>query len=204
MNTLKAEKRDMAVKAKKLRRDGYVVGNLFGKKIKDSIPVTMDKKEVEKLLKTNHKGSQIQLDVEGKSYNVLIKSVDYNGLARRIDSIEFQALVQDEKVHSVAAVVMVNHDQITEGIVQLELSEISYTALPAALVDHVQVDVGSMKIGDVIHVKDLDIASNPDITIKNDPEAAVVAVMAPHNAAIPEEAPAAEAEEEAAEEEKAE
>ncbi len=200
MNTLKAEKRDMAVKAKKLRREGYVVGNLFGKKIKDSIPVTMDKRDVDKLLKSNHKGSQITLDVEGKAYDVLIKSVDFNPLAGRIDSIEFQALVQDEKVHSVAEVIMVNHDAVAEGIVQLELSEISYTALPAALVDHVQVDVGSMKIGDVIHVKDLDIFANPDIAVKNDPEAAVVAVMAPHNAAIPEDAPAEEAEEEKEEE----
>ena len=33
MNTLNAEKRDMKVKAKKLRREGYIIGNLFGKDI---------------------------------------------------------------------------------------------------------------------------------------------------------------------------
>ena len=33
MNTLKAEKRSMDVKAKKLRREGFVTGNLFGKEI---------------------------------------------------------------------------------------------------------------------------------------------------------------------------
>ena len=33
MNTLKAQKRDMETKAKKLRREGYVTGNLFGKEI---------------------------------------------------------------------------------------------------------------------------------------------------------------------------
>ncbi len=205
MNTLKAEKRDMAFKAKKVRREGYVVGNLFGKKIKDSIPVKMVKKDVDKLLKTDHKGSQIMLDVEGKKYDVLIKNVDFNPLKGRIDSIEFQALVSDEKVQSVAEVIIENHDAIAEGILRIELSEISYTALPAALVDHVQIDVGSMKIGDAIHVKDLPIASNPDITIKNDPEAIVVTVTAIHNAAVPEpeaEGEAAEGEGEAAEEEK--
>ena len=197
MNTLKAEKRDMTVKAKKLRREGFVIGNVFGKKIKDSIPVMMVKKDVDKLFKTNRKGSQITLDVDGEDYNVLIKNVDYNPLAGRIDSIEFQELVQDEKVHSVAEVIIENHDQVAEGIVQLELTEISYTALPAALVDHVQVDIGSMKIGDMIRVKDLDIASNPDIALKTDPEAIIVAVVAPHNAAIPEDEPAAEEGEEA-------
>ena len=33
MNTLKAEKRNMQTKAKKLRREGYVTGNVFGREI---------------------------------------------------------------------------------------------------------------------------------------------------------------------------
>ena len=32
MNTLKAEKRSMDVKAKRLRREGYVTGNVFGQR----------------------------------------------------------------------------------------------------------------------------------------------------------------------------
>ncbi len=126
------------------------------------------------------------LEVDGQPYYVLIKNVDFNPMAGRIDSIEFQALVSNEMVHSVAEVVLVNHDKVTEGVVQVELSEIAYKALPAALVDHVQVDVGGMKIGDAIRVKDLDISSNKDISIKSDPEAIVVAVTAIHNAAVPE------------------
>ncbi len=185
MNTLKAEKRSMAIKAKKLRREGYVVGNVFGKELKDSIPVMMNKREVEKLLKTDHKGSQIMLEIDGQVYDVLIKNVDFNPMAGRIDSIEFQALVSDEMVHSVAEVVLVNHDKVAEGVVQIELSEIAYKALPAALVDHVEVDVGHMKIGDAIRVKDLDISSNANISIKNNPEAIVVTVTAVHNAAVP-------------------
>ena len=39
MNTLKAEKRSLDVKAKRLRREGYVVGNVFGREMKESIPV---------------------------------------------------------------------------------------------------------------------------------------------------------------------
>ena len=38
MNTLKAEKRNMQTKAKKLRREGYVTGNVFGREIEGSIP----------------------------------------------------------------------------------------------------------------------------------------------------------------------
>ena len=35
MNTLKAEKRNMQTKAKKLRREGYVTGNVFGREIEE-------------------------------------------------------------------------------------------------------------------------------------------------------------------------
>ena len=93
MNTLKAEKRSMDVKAKKLRREGFVTGNLFGKEIEGSVPLKMNKMEVERLLKTDHKGSQIMLNVEGQDYDVLIKEVDYNSMKRCVDEIDFQALV---------------------------------------------------------------------------------------------------------------
>ena len=49
MNTLKAEKRSMDVKAKRLRREGYVTGNLFGREIHGSIPVKMQRVDVERL-----------------------------------------------------------------------------------------------------------------------------------------------------------
>ena len=48
MNTLKAEKRSMDIKAKKLRREGFVTGNVFGREMKESVPVKMDKKRSRK------------------------------------------------------------------------------------------------------------------------------------------------------------
>ena len=54
MNTLKAEKRSMDIKAKKLRREGYVTGNVFGREMKESVPVKMEKAAVDRLLKACH------------------------------------------------------------------------------------------------------------------------------------------------------
>ena len=181
MNTLKAEKRSLDVKAKRLRREGYVVGNVFGREMKESIPVKMVKRDVEKLLKTDHKGSQIMLDVDGTAYDVLIKNVDYNPVAGQIDSIEFQALVSNEKVHSVAEIIFENHDKVEAGVLQEVLKEVSYRALPAALVEKVKVDVGEMEIGDTIRVKDLSIAKDKDVDILTDLEAVVATVTAVHN-----------------------
>ena len=197
MNTLKAEKRSMDVKAKKLRREGFVTGNVFGREIEESIPIKMERTAVERLFKTCNKGSQIMLDVDGTSYNVLIKDVAYNSMASRFDEVDFQALVSNEKVHSVAEIVIVNHDKVISGVLEEKLEEVSYKAYPADLVDKIEVDVSGMKAGDDIRVKDLAIAKNPKIDLSTDPEAEVVVITVPRNA-VPDDS-AAEEEAEAAE-----
>ena len=180
MNTLKAEKRTLDVKAKKLRKEGYVTGNVFGKEIKESIPVKMDMAAVDRLLKTSNKGSQIMLDIDGETHNVLIKEVDYNPLKGRVDEMDFQALVKGEVVHSVAEIVLVNHDKLVSGVLQQQLEEVSYKALPSALVDKVEIDVAELKVGDTVKVKDLSLAQDKDVHIITDPETAVVTITESH------------------------
>lgn len=183
MNTLKAERRSLDTKAKKLRREGFVTGNVFGKELKETIPVKIEKKDAERLLKTCNKGSQIMLEVEGKKLDVLIKEIDYNSMKRQIDEIDFQALVRGEEVHSVAEVVLLNHDKVVNGLIQLKLHEIAYKAVPEALVDKVEINMENMKIGDSVLVKDLELASNEKIHLMTDPEATVVTVTEIHNKA---------------------
>ena len=181
MDTLKAEKRSMETKAKRLRREGYVTGNVFGHDIEGSIPVKITKAEADRLLKKKKKGSQIMLDLEGQQYDVLIKEIDFDTLKGQAIEMDFQALVKGEKVHSVAEVVLVNHEKVQSGVVEQKLEEIAYKALPEALVD-----LSGLKAGDVVKVKDLAIAADKDVVLVTDPEAVVVTVTVPHNAPIPE------------------
>ena len=181
MTTLKAEKRDMNTKAKKLRREGYVTGNVFGKTIDGSIPVQFPKSEVEQLLKTKNKGSQIILEIDGEKINVLIKEIDFNSMKHQVDEIDFQALVSGEKVHSTAEIILINHEKVTAGVIQQMLEEIPFKAFPEALVEKIEIDVAQMHIGDTIKVKDLEIASDKDVTLQIDPEEVIVTLMESHN-----------------------
>ena len=185
MDTLKAEKRDMSTKAKRLRREGYVTGNVFGHAIKGSIPVKIEKKDAERLFKTKKKGSQIMLDVDGEQMDVLVKEIDYNPVKGQLEEIDFQALVSGEAVHSVAEVVLKNEAKVVGGVVELIPEEISYKAVPSEMIETVEIDVGDMKPGDVLKVADLPIASNKNIHLKTDPEAVVVSVVAPKSADVP-------------------
>ena len=183
MNTLKAEKRSMSIKAKRLRREGYVTGNVFGRDIQESIPVKIERTVVERLLKTCNKGSQILLDVDGQAYDVLIKDISFNAMKGIVEEIDFQALVSGEKVHSVAEIILLNHDKVMNGVLQQQLQEISYKALPEALIDKVRIDVGDMKVGDTIRVADLDIAKNKNVDLVTDLDTTVATVTAVHAAA---------------------
>ena len=181
MNTLKAEKRDMSIKAKRLRREGYVTGNVFGKEIKGSIPIKLEKSAVDRLLKTHRRGSQVMLDIDGESMDVLLKEINFNPLKGQVDEIDFQALVKGEKVQSVAEVVLENHDKVGSGVLQLLLEEVPYRALPGDLVEKVIIDVGNLKTGDSIKVGDLDLAKNEKVDLLIDPETIIVTVSESRN-----------------------
>ena len=182
----------MDVKAKKLRREGYVTGNVFGREIEGSVPLKMQKADVDMLLKSSHKGSQIMLDLEGTQMDVLIKDVEYNPIKKQVEEIDFQALVSNEKVHSVAEVVLLNHEKVTTGVLEQLLHEIAFKALPADLVEQVQVDVSNMRVGDTLKVADLDIAKNEKISLTTDLNADVATVFESRNKGSEDEAEDAE------------
>ncbi len=176
MNTLQTERRDLAIKAKRLRREGFVTGNLFGHKIEGSVPLKIRRSELEMLLRKNGIGSTLVVSVDGEKHNALIKEIQFNTLKGRVDEIDFQDLVSDEMVRSVAEIEIKNHDMVQEGILQQNLEEISYSALPVDLVEKVVVDVAELKPGQSIKVGDLDIAKDPKIHLHTSLDAVIAAV----------------------------
>ncbi len=182
MTTLKVQKRDMGTKAKRLRREGYVTGNLFGKDMEGSIPLQIEKKEAERIQRECLKGSKLILDLDGKKYNVLLKELDYDTMKRQILEMDFQALVSGEKIHSVAEIIFHNKEMVVDGVLEELLTEIEYKAVPEALVERVDIDCSKLKVGDSLTVGDLEIAKDEDIEIMTHLDTPVVNVVASHNA----------------------
>lgn len=182
MTTLKVQKRDMGTKAKRLRREGYVTGNLFGKDMEGSIPLQIEKKEAERIQRECLKGSKLILDLDGKKYNVLLKELDYDTMKRQILEMDFQALVSGEKIHSVAEIIFHNKEMVVDGVLEELLTEIEYKAVPEALVERVDIDCSKLKVGDSLTVGDLEIAKDKDIEIMTHLDTPVVNVVASHNA----------------------
>ena len=70
---------------------------------------------------------------------------------------------------------------VADGVFQLLINEVAYKALPDALVEKIELDVGHMKVGDSIKVKDLEIAKDQDVDLVTDPETVVAVVSEVHN-----------------------
>ncbi|MCI6714503.1 MAG: 50S ribosomal protein L25 [Lachnospiraceae bacterium] len=181
MTTLKVQKRDMEIKAKKLRREGFVTGSLFGKEFDGAIPLKIEQKEAERIQRECLKGSQLYLELDGKTYDVLLKELDYDPMKHQIIEMDFQALVKGEKVHSVAEIVLHNKDKVVDGVLEQLLSEISYKAVPEAIVDRVDVDCSKLRLGDTLKVSDLEIAQDKNVDIMTHMDTPVVSVIASRN-----------------------
>lgn len=179
MNTFKVQTREMEKKAKQVRREGFVTGNLFGKDIDGSIPLVIERKEAEKIQRECLKGSQLYLELDGKKYDVLLKELDFDSMKNQILEIDFQSLVKGEKVHTVAEIVLHHKDKVVGGLVEQLLAEISYKAVPEAIIDKIDVDCSKLRVGDTLTVADLDIAKDKDIEIMTHMDTPVVSVMAP-------------------------
>ena len=164
MITLKAEKRNPNVKAKKLRREGYVTGILSGKEMKEPVALQFDGAEAAKFIKANKEGTQIYLDIEGEKVDALVKNIDYNPIEKQLMALDFQALVAGEKVSTTVAVKL-EHTDMVQGIVEQEMEEIHYKADPANLLDTIVIDFNGYP-ADVrdIHVKDLPIPEGKHVT----------------------------------------
>ena len=187
MTTFKVQKREMNKKAKQVRREGFVTGNLFGKNIDGSIPLVIERKEAEKIQRECLKGSQLYLELDGKKYDVLLKELDFDSMKNQILEIDFQSLVKGEKVHTVAEIVLHNKDKVVEGLIEQLLTEISYKAVPEAIIDKIDIDCSKLRLGDTLTVADLDIAKNKDIEIMTHMDSPVVSVIAPKGSAPEEE-----------------
>ena len=165
METLQAKTRDLSVKGKKLRREGYATGSISGKEMKEPLAIILSQKELGLFFKDHHVGSEAELSVDGTNYTVLIKSVDFDAMKHQYVDVTFQQLVSGEKIHSKAAIEFVNAEK-AQGFLTKTCEEVEFVGYPKDLVDHITIDVSKYPIGTNLTVGDLDIAKEGKLEMK--------------------------------------
>ena len=64
METICVQRREGAIKAKKLRRLGFIPANVFGKSLPDPISIQLKESDARRLLHQKREGSKLMLDLE--------------------------------------------------------------------------------------------------------------------------------------------
>ncbi len=191
MDSMNVQKRDFSVKAPKLRRLGFIPGSIFGKSLKESIPIQIEKAAAQKMDREKREGSRLTLKLGKQSYNVQVKEKSSHPVTGEILNINFQALTADEKVNSILHIEFINDDRLS-GIVDKMIFEVPYSALPADMIDTVTVDMEGMQIGTVLHLKDIEELNTDKIELKMDPESIVVRITDKLAVSLPEDEEAEE------------
>lgn len=93
MSILIAEKRDLKIKGKQLRRAGFVPGVLYGGNLDVSLGIQIPQKEAAHFLKSNPIGSAAEIIIDEKKYNALLKEVTYTTVVNNIEHLSFQILI---------------------------------------------------------------------------------------------------------------
>ncbi|MFY9377185.1 MAG: 50S ribosomal protein L25 [Peptococcia bacterium] len=164
MDNIKAELRDQSIKAKKLRRMGKVPACIYGSNLEESVLIQISQTDINSLLSTKTRGNALTIEVNGKKYNVLFKDYSRQPVSNQVEHVDFQNLVADEPVNSVAQIVVLNRDE-NENVIQQHIEEVPYSALPSHLVERISINVAAMEVGSSVTVGDLEIAKDENITL---------------------------------------
>ena len=181
--SLSVDKRTQTGKsgARAVRRAGNIPGVVYG--IQDSTPLSIKPKELETLLGTRAGANVVfQLNVEGEAVPerpVIVKELQRDPMRGDILHADFLEIRMDEKIE-IAVPLSLSGEPPGEkmgGTISQLLRELEISCLPNAIPEQIEVDISEVEIGDVIHVRDLQIPEGVELVA--DPDDPVMTVIVP-------------------------
>lgn len=164
---LKAELRDTVGKkaTKGVRRAGKIPAVLYGRALQ-ATPLAVSQKEFYRVTHTKAGGNVlIGLKIEDakskKETICLVKEVQRNPVTDEVYHVDFAAISLTEKIRIKVPLVIKDAQEaigVKEGgVLDLVYHEIEVECLPTEIPERIETSVKHLKIGDAIHLKELDI-----------------------------------------------
>lgn len=172
-----------------LRASGMIPATYYGKKI-DPVSVYVKEEELREALHTDA-GSNVLIELlvqgaegaeapalEGKQV-AIIKEMQRNPVRGDILHVDFVKVSMTEEITATVPVTITGEAPgvKTGGVLQHSIREVTVKCLPANLPDSLGVDVGTLEVGDSLHVSDLPVTDG--VEIQDDLEDILVSVVPP-------------------------
>ncbi|MDA3852144.1 MAG: 50S ribosomal protein L25 [Spirochaetaceae bacterium] len=180
----------------RLRKEGMIPAIIYG--YKDLLNISVNAREFHSSFKTISENTIIDIALDKKSYQVLVKDFQSDIVKGSIEHLDFYE-IEKGKVLKTRVPLKLNGNPpgVKEGgILVQKVEELEIECLPKDLPEVMPVDISAMNIGDSIHVRDLVVAKG--LRILDNEDNTVVGISAPKTVTVDEET---EEEEELVEEE---
>ena len=169
---------------KKLRASGRVPAVIYGRQLKDPQNLELDSKELTNLIK--HSVSEnllvdlvVKNDARPKRL-ALVQEIQHHALTGKVLHVDFHEVAENEKVTIFVSIESVGEPvgvKADGGILEHVLHKLKVRALPKDLPEVLSVDVSHLKIGQSIHIGDIQPPAG--VEVLGDKHISVLAVAAP-------------------------
>lgn len=179
-SVLKATKRDGFKKSDltELRSAGKLPAVVYGYKVENT-SISVDEIDLVKTIREVGRNGIIELEIEGKTQNVVLSDYQSDFLKDEIIHADFLSVNMSSELDVDVSVTLTGEAAGTKegGVVQTTLHELSVTAKPNDIPETIEVDVSSLEIGDAVSVGD--IRDSYQVTINHEDDEAIASVLAP-------------------------
>lgn len=164
--------------ARTLRREGRIPAVIYGH-AREAQAIAIDERELGRMLGHVTGSTVIELTIDGKASRTLIREIQRHPVRRNVIHVDFQELVAGEKVTVDVPIIYRGTPAGVRdgGILDQVMHELTISADPSNIPDHIDVDVSGLTIGHSLHVSDLSLPAN--IEVLDDADATVAVVSAP-------------------------
>lgn len=158
-------------------------GNVYGHK-QEAASIVLDGEEIQNLIRTGAR--VVDLSVDGKQEKALVKDVQWDTFTSHVLHIDFLRVDPDERVQvNVPLQLKGTAPGVTAGgILEMPHHTVEVECLAVEVPDHIVVKIGSLNIGDIIHVSDLQELPT-GVKVVMQPETVLIHVVEPRVAPEP-------------------
>lgn len=170
--------------SRRLRRAGKVPGIIYGGTVTPTA-IELDHNNLFHALRVESFHSSIlDMELDGKSEQVLLRDVQWHPYKQQVMHIDFQRIDANQKITMKVPLHFTNQEvspavKLSGAIIGHVLNEIEISCLPGKLPEFIEVDLANLETGKTVHVRDIPMPEGVTAVLREGENPAVITVTVP-------------------------
>jgi large subunit ribosomal protein L25 len=170
--------------ANTLRHEGQLPGIVYNNEL--NIPISVEIRAFDKVFRSQGMSHVIDLDLDGKNHEVLVKQVQMDKRRRVPIHVDFYEVTAGQKVQVGIVIDFIGTPAAAKegGQIDIQRREVLIDVIPRLIPERLELDISHLDFGDSLHVSDIASKLPPEAEILDDESLTLVTILAPR---LPEE-----------------